>query len=288
MSTRTLSPLRYPGGKSCLTNYMKVLIKQNYLEGCKYIEPFAGGAGLALNLLNDGYVSEVHINDLDRSIYSFWWSILNRTDSFIRRIETVEINMKEYWHQKEVQKNKRNATLLELGFSTFFLNRVNRSGIITAGVIGGNAQNGKYKMNVRFNKTKLIDKIRKIKSFRNRITLSNIDAKDLIDGINPNERISTIVYVDPPYYVKGSTLYQNFFNFADHRGLRDSIFGLRTNWIVSYDNVSAIQSLYEDYNSLEYGLNYSANNHITGSEIIFFSQGLNYPTISPTKIEIKL
>ena len=177
MGARTLSPLRYPGAKSCLTRYMKALIKQNSFVACTYIEPFAGGAGLALNLLNDQFVSEVHINDLDRSIYAFWWSVLNRTPSFIKKIETIKVNMQEYWRQKEVQRNKYDATLFDLGFSTFFLNRVNRSGIITAGVIGGNAQDGKYTMTARFNKAYLIDKIRKIYSLKSQIILTNLDAK---------------------------------------------------------------------------------------------------------------
>ncbi len=283
MGARTLSPLRYPGGKSCLTRYMKALIKQNSLVGCTYIEPFAGGAGLALNLLNDQFVSEVHINDLDRSIYAFWWSVLNRNPSFIKKIETIKVNMQEYWRQKEVQRNKYDATLFDLGFSTFFLNRVNRSGIITAGVIGGNAQDGKYTMTARFNKAYLIDKIRKIYSLKSQIILTNLDAKEIIDTIRPPLR--KIVYIDPPYYVKGSTLYQNFFDEEDHRKLKESIDGLATNWLVSYDNVPAIQELYSEYNSLGYNLNYSANKHMAGSEIMFFSDGLEYPKVSPTEIQ---
>lgn len=283
MGVRTLSPLRYPGGKSCLTRYMKALIKQNSLEGCTYIEPFAGGAGLALNLLNDQFVSNVHINDLDRSIYAFWWSVLNRTPSFIKKTETIEVNMQEYWRQKEVQRNKNDATLFDLGFSTFFLNRVNRSGIITAGVIGGNTQVGKYTMTARFNKPYLIDKIIKIHSLKKQIVLTNADAKEIIDTIQPSMR--KIVYIDPPYYVKGSTLYQNFFDEEDHRKLKESIDGLEANWLVSYDNVPAIQDLYSEYNRLEYNLNYSANKHMIGSEVIFFSDDLKYPTVSPTEIQ---
>ena len=137
------SPLRYPGGKKKLVNYFKEIVVKNDLCGGVYVEPFAGGASIALSLLIDGYVSKIIINDFDRSIYAFWHSILNRTEEFCKLIEETPITIEVWKKQKEIQKEKNRYDLLSLGFSTFFLNRTNRSGILKAGVIGGLNQNGK-------------------------------------------------------------------------------------------------------------------------------------------------
>ena len=140
------SPLRYPGGKSRITNFVAKLIKDNNITGGCYVEPFAGGAGVALNLLLDGIVDRIFINDKDRSIYAFWDSAINHTERFICRLESVNVTIEEWKKQREIQLNKENANLFDLGFSTFFLNRTNRSGIIMAGVIGGISQTGKWKI----------------------------------------------------------------------------------------------------------------------------------------------
>ena len=171
----TLSPLRYPGGKYKLREYTQNLITTNNLTGCTYIEPFAGGAGLALSLLDDQLVSRLVLNDIDRSIYAFWHSVLYFTDDLCQRITDTAINMDIWYEQKAVQENKEHADLLDLGFSTFFLNRVNRSGILTGGVIGGYNQTGNYLMDCRFNKGDLINKIQK-KSMR-KLSFCNLSVK---------------------------------------------------------------------------------------------------------------
>ena len=65
---------------------MKSIIDQNNLKGGTYIEPFSGGAAIALALAIDGYMERIVINDYDRSIYAFWHSILYHTDTFIDKI----------------------------------------------------------------------------------------------------------------------------------------------------------------------------------------------------------
>ena len=172
------SPLRYPGGKNKTYKYVKFLVETNSIT--TYIEPFCGGAAVALKLLFNGNVNKIMINDFDRSIYAMWYSILNYTDDFIEKIRTATFTMSEWDKQQEVQKNKHEVSLIELGYSTFYLNRTNRSGIIQAGPIGGKNQLGNYKMDCRFNKEKLIKKVELIASYRSRIKLYNMDALDFI------------------------------------------------------------------------------------------------------------
>ena len=172
---KSLSPLRYPGGKNKLSSYVQQLIKYNNLEKCTYIEPYTGGGAVALRLLFDGVVDNIIINDFDRSIYAFWYSVLNYTDELCSLIEKTPVTMENWFKQRDIQKEKDNVDLLTLGFSTLFLNRTNRSGIIKAGVIGGLNQTGNYKIDCRFNKDNIIEKIKSIANFKEKITLYNLD-----------------------------------------------------------------------------------------------------------------
>lgn len=271
---RILSPLRYPGGKSKIAAFVKQIIKDNNLLDGVYVEPFAGGAAVALSLLMDEYVSRIVINDKDRSIYAFWYSVLNETERLCQYIEETPVTMDTWRMQREIQSadNKNTVDLLSLGFSTFFMNRTNRSGIIKAGVIGGFNQTGNYKIDARYKKEELIGRIRRIAAYADRIELHNEDAADLISRISKITPQNTIMYLDPPYYKKGRGLYMNYYNDSDHKTIRDVITNVNTiRWIVSYDNSTFIKSLYEDFRSQEFYLNYSANNNGKGTEVIFFS-----------------
>lgn len=282
------TPLRYPGGKGKLTGFIRLVFEQNKLTDGHYVEPYAGGAGIALSLLFLEYASHIHLNDINKSVYAFWRSVLKQTDELCRLIYDSKVTMTEWYRQKAVQDNPSHYSLLELGFSTFFLNRSNRSGIIRAGVIGGKNQDGKWKLDARFNKPDLISRIKKISLYSDRISLYNLDADKLIHGIIPRLPDKTLVYLDPPYYVKGEGLYENHYAHADHVRVSQLVKTQikRKNWIVSYDNTPEIQGLYKKYRKIVYGLNYSAQNRHTGSEVMFFSPHLIIPEVSnPAKLK---
>ena len=190
------SPLRYPGGKSKLAKFITLLCEKNQITdaGGHYVEPYAGGASVALHLLFNGQVSEITINDSDRSIYAFWWAVLHRTDKLISRIQDTKTDEKTWRKSREIQHNKDNAPLFELGFSTFFLNRTNISGIIDGGMIGGFAQKGKYRIDCRFNKQELIKRIRVIAAHKKNIHLYNLDALDLIKEIENGESDNNAIF----------------------------------------------------------------------------------------------
>lgn len=271
-----VSPLRYPGGKLKVVDYVKHLYEANDLCGGTYIEPYAGGASVALSLLQDGYANKICINDIDRSVYAFWYSVLKNTDEFCRLITDTSVTMETWNTERELQTKKQEIDLLELGFSTFFLNRTNRSGILKGGVIGGKNQNGNFKMDARFNKAELIRRIERIAVDADRIELTSLDAVDLIKSIEqPAEK--TFCYLDPPYYVKGRDLYLNYYNDDDHRAIATAIKDYTGKWIISYDAVDFIKDLYQNYRQQEYYLSYSAGNPSTGKEIMVYSNGLMIP-----------
>lgn len=273
---RTLSPLRYPGGKSNLYKYTCKLIKQNNLEGCTYVEPYAGGCGLALQLLHTGVVKNITLNDIDRSIYAFWKAVLDNKDELINKLNNTSITMDEWYKQKEIQNNKATADLFELGFSTIFLNRTNFSGIIKAGPIGGYNQKGKYKLDCRFNVKNIIKRIELIHSYREQIQFYNKDAVEFFNTLNNLDLDEVFIFLDPPYFEKGPGLYTNFYTEEDHIILANHVANLNHYWVVTYDNVDRIKEIYSEYkfNYNEYSLNYSAHKKYKGTEIMFYSNNL--------------
>ena len=271
------SPLRYPGGKKKLTKFIMDAIVENEIQGGTYVEPFAGGASVALQLLFSEYVNRIIINDADYSIYAFWHSVLFDTEKFCRMIADIPVNMDEWNKQKGIQKNKSSSDLLELGFSTFFLNRTNRSGIIRGGVIGGKAQSGEWKMDVRYNKVDLIKRIEKIALYVGRINLYNKDAIDFINDIRGDLDERTLIYFDPPYYGKGSALYANFYKHEDHELLSKFICGLEYKWILTYDYTPNIIAMYKNTEKRLLTLSYTVANKTKGSEMLAFCDGFRIP-----------
>lgn len=272
------SPLRYPGGKGKLSTFMKSVILENDLLDGTYVEPYAGGAGTALALLFEEFVRSIVINDLDRSIYAFWYSVLYSTDELCALINDTEVTVEAWQKQRELQTNKMTADLLDLGFSTFFLNRTNRSGIINAGIIGGKEQKGDWKMDVRFNKSDLIRRIKKVAYYKSRITLCNLDAVCLINDVIPTLSQRTLIYFDPPYYIKGKELYENFYSHEDHIDLYNSVTNnVNQKWVLTYDNAQEIFEMYNKYRPHKYELNYSAGKKTKGTEMMYFSENFIIP-----------
>lgn len=272
------SPLRYPGGKYKLYPYVSRLVQENNCTS--YIEPFCGGAAIALGLQFNGIVKKVILNDYDYTIYCFWDSILHRTDEFVQMIQNTDVTLEEWHKQKLIRENIEDYDSLQIGFSTFFLNRTNRSGIIDkSGPIGGLQQLGDYPIDCRFNKKRLIEQIEKIAEHRDHIEIHNMEALDFIEEVILKKRKS-FIFFDPPYYGKGSGLYTNFYTHGDHVNLANTILEKLKNrrWIVTYDNVNQIKAMYAKTSGIEFRLQYTLQSKRLGSEVMFFSKNTRRPT----------
>lgn len=255
-----------------MSNFIKGVLADNGLLDGDYAEVYAGGAAIAWPLLFEEYVHHVHINDLNASVFAFWRSVLEHTEGLCRLIRDTRVTMREWRRQKAVQANPHNHSVLELAFSTFYLNRTNRSGILKGGVIGGKAQNGGWKLDARYNKPDLIARIERIARYRERISVYNDDAARFIGNTLPKLPRRTLVYLDPPYYGRGAGLYENHYEHNDHVDIARLISSSdREFWIVSYDAAPEISQLYKNYRSVRYDLSYSAQKRYSGSEMIFFS-----------------
>lgn len=275
---RRVTPLRYPGGKSELGAFFGQLISRNRLSDAAYVEPFAGGAGVAIALLLGEWVDTIFINDIDRSVYSFWKCVSDRNDELCSLIENCRLSVREWRKQKAVH-DGGTTDELALGFATFYLNRTNRSGILNGGLIGGKNQAGEWKMDARFNRKDLVARIRRIGRYRSRIHVSNDDAVAFLNTLRPSLPARSLVYLDPPYFDKGQHLYTNFYEPGDHATIAEVVRDLERPWVVSYDDHPKIRKLYSGYRSRRYSLTYSARESRGGSEVIFFSERLSIPPL---------
>ena len=262
------SPLRYPGGKAKLARFMEFIIKERGYIGGTYIEPFAGGAGIAVELLLRDVVSRIVINDYDKGIWSFWKAILTETERFISEIRTVPLTINEWEKQRSICLNYNKKYSFELGFATFYMNRTNRSGIIKGGVIGGLEQTGKWKIDARFNRESLISRIESIAFRKKDIHLYNQDITTFIEHYVPFYSEKAMIYFDPPYFKKGKQLYMNFFEVEDHKRIERVIRnGVECDWIVTYDDAPEIL----------YDLNYSVSKKCKTSELMIFKSNIPIP-----------
>ncbi|HEX7951278.1 MAG TPA: DNA adenine methylase [Candidatus Limnocylindrales bacterium] len=274
------SPLRYPGGKRKLANFMALLYRTNGLLDGEYAEVYAGGGAVALTLLYGEYASRVHINDLDRGVHAFWLAARDRTDELAQLVRGARLDLEEWQRQRAVQ-FAEHPDPMDLAFSTFYLNRTNRSGIITGGVIGGRNQTGDWKIDARFNRKDLTRRIERVGRWASRIEVYRIDGAEFLRTVAPALPSRTLLYLDPPYYVKGQEmLYANYYGPDDHAEVAGLVQALSVPWVVSYDDHADVRALYADCAAVAYDIAYSASGRYRGREVAFFSDGLFVPDIA--------
>jgi DNA adenine methylase len=264
---RSLSPLRYPGGKASLAAFIEETIHEVHNDCYHYVEPYAGGAGVALYLLEKKVVKKIWINDLDENIYCFWWAVLNAVEEVTEFIATTKIDV-ETWDFHKKRLTQENLSIIDRANSTFFLNRTSRSGVISgAGIIGGRNQSGNYLIDCRFNREALSKRIFSISKKRKQIKLTNIDGGEVVRLSNKLKR-NTFIYLDPPYFAMGGRLYKNSFSPQDHETLSCSIKDSNHPWLVTYDDVPEIRELYAEHKITEKELLYSLQTKRSAFELV--------------------
>lgn len=274
-----LTPLRYPGGKARLGAWLSSLLRFNGISGGTYVEAYAGGAGAAIYLLLNEYVADIVINDIDPAIHAFWHSALHQSEGMIQLIGETPLTLEEWRRQREIYITGDSTDALQLGFAAFYLNRTNRSGIIKAGIIGGKGQDGKYKMDARFNRTDLQQRVRQISKYRSRVQVYSEDAVAFITRCNTQLSRRSLIYLDPPYYQKGSQLYANFYKHQDHVDIAETVRGYDKPLIVTYDSCEQISDIYAGFDKTEFNLIYSTHEaRPVASELLIY-KNVNLPDV---------
>jgi len=269
-----VSPLRYPGGKAALYSRLRKMIRDSGLAGCTYVEPYAGGAGAGLGLLVTGQVSHVVVNDLDPAIHAFWKTVVEDPDFLVAQIRAVDLDVAEWRRQREVYAARDSADSTALGFATFYLNRTNRSGVLNGGPIGGLDQTGNYKIDARFNRDALAERIRILGLYSECITATSRDGIDVIAEYAAQP--DTFIYADPPYFEKAGSLYMNAFKTKDHENLARVLNGVADSaWLLTYDNVPRVGELYESRRRRTFELSYSAHRVMKATEIAVLSDSVS-------------
>lgn len=265
MSIEYLSPLRYPGAKRWLTDYLIQVLQLNNLKPELFVEPFAGGASVSLRLLADGHVKRIGLIDRDPLVAAFWYTVFFDTDWLVQQVETVDVTLDQWCHFKRLTTDERRQRAM----ACLFLNRTSFSGILApcAGPIGGKKQSSAYTLGCRFPREALIERIRRLHGYRKQVAFVwNVTWNDgllRIAGMQNRGSLPRDVfyYLDPPFFEKADRLYTYFFTDIDHQRLRDALIYMRQPWLLSYDSATRVYALYEDHlsNAVRFETLYSAS-----------------------------
>jgi DNA adenine methylase len=267
------SPLRYPGGKALLAKELEEIISKIGLSKPTYVEPYAGGAGAALSLLFTDKVKEIIINDKDPRIFAFWKSITEHPKKFAQRIKVTPVTIEEWKKQKKIYSDLE-ADIFDKGFATFFLNRTNRSGLLNGNPIGGINQTGSYKIDARYNKDALIERVLKIGRYKKRIEVRNNEGIELTKKYIG--RSNTFIYLDPPYFVQGAMLYFSDYTALHHKELADLLNdNAKKHWLLTYDERNKIKDLYPKRHRERRPYHYRVRDSRKARELMIFSDSIS-------------
>ena len=274
MIRKITSPLRYPGAKSKLIEYISTLVFKEFPDSkCTIIEPYAGSSIISLSLVYNKITSEAIIVERDPLIYAFWDAVFTIPDELITGIDTLDVSI-ETWHNFQRYRKANTPDefqLIEMALAGFFFNRTNFSGILKANPLGGLNQNSKYKIDCRFNKTKLIKQIELIATLQGKVEVYFDDALNFMRTRQfMFNAMPCFLYIDPPYFAKGKSLYRYWYEMNDHRQLANFLLCLNDNikWLVSYDNHPEIEALYKKNIKHQVHFDYSAYTHKAGQELL--------------------
>jgi DNA adenine methylase len=281
MKNIILSPLRYPGSKGKLVNHIKKVLAFNEFDPEVVVEPFVGGGSVFLNFLNRESVEEIIIGDKDPLVYSFWKVLFSDPNYLQNFVKTVEISVKNFNYYRTVAQKHEMHSERKLAEACLFLNRTSFSGIlsVSAGPIGGRDQESIYKIDCRFNRRNLEEKIKQISSLGDKVTVRSSGWKETIAYAEkrfPKKKI--LFYFDPPFYAKAEKLYRYYFKGEEHVLLSNKIKALKGKWILSYDRANEIRTLYRKFIRGNPAFAYSINSPARRIKREFFITNLRRPT----------
>jgi len=284
---RYVSPLRYPGGKARMAPWLAeaFAVQTSNMDVEVWIEPFAGGAGAGLTLLDAEAVSEVWLTEKHPAIAAMWRAVLDDGEALARRVETTSADMTLWgWALEQVTAAQAGQTLddRELGFAALVVNRCSRSGIIAprVGPIGGKSQEGRWTVGSRWNPEGLAARIRHVASMSGSIRFTEGDAVARIEELDGSVGIEdeVMLFVDPPYCREGNRLYANGMTEDDHQRLADALNGCASRWLLTYDDEPLVaEVLYPERRVLAYYIPNTANRARVATEYAVLSDDLDLP-----------
>lgn len=275
MSTRRyVSPLRYPGGKATMASWLGEMFSRQlgYMDVEVWLEPFAGGAGAALTLLDRDAVPEAWIVDANPAIAAFWQTVTGDGDALAARIERTTPTLGLYARSQGLLAEPDGADRFELGYAAFIVNRCSRSGIIAP------RSGAMSDIGARFNAAELADRIRHVASFGSRLRVIHGDGIGFIEDLNGAAGIEdeVLAFCDPPYLREGNRLYRVGMDGDMHQRLADALHATPARWLLTYDNEPAVTDLlYPDHRVIAYDIRNNANRARIAREYAVLSHNLD-------------
>lgn len=251
-----LSPLRYPGGKRRLAPYVAAALVENRLRPWLFVEPYAGGASVALELLHFDLVDRIVLADQDPMITAFWQTVVHDVDWLCRQVEQIDVDLATWERMKRARFRSRRS----LALACLYLNRTSFNGSLhhRAGPIGGKAQTSRYSIGCRFPRARLVRRLRGCAAMSGRIDV--MPAQDAMQTLrSTRDRAhragrSVFFYLDPPFWAKSEKLYRRFFCAPDHERLADALHWVADPFLLSYDVAPEIIELYRSHRAASIAL----------------------------------
>ena len=242
------SPLRYPGGKAFLCEYVEQFLAANKLAPELFVEPFAGGASTSLHLLGKRLVKKIALGDKDPLVAGFWETVFEDGPWLYGKVRHAEVTIEEWerLHEKAPKRAREHA------WKCLYLNRTSFSGILSsrAGPLGGKAQESEYGVDCRFYRDTVVQRLKALWKERDRVArVGEADWHKTLDwGVRQsNGRRSALIYLDPPFFHKAERLYNFVFDAADHEAVVQRLAKLKTPWLLSYDDCAEAAALFKKY-----------------------------------------
>ncbi|MGA8355612.1 MAG: DNA adenine methylase [Solirubrobacteraceae bacterium] len=113
ISRRTvLIPLRRPGGKRQLAPYVSAALAENDLRPDLFVEPYAGGASVALELLHFDLVDRVVLGDRGPLTTALWQTVVDDVDWLCEQVDRIELNLATWERMKRGHFRSRRSLAL--------------------------------------------------------------------------------------------------------------------------------------------------------------------------------
>ena len=241
-----LSPLRYPGGKRKLAPMLAHLLLLAGRKPKLFIEPFAGGAAVSIALLEQGLIEAIALADRDPLIAGFWSVVFSpQASKLADRIYDTAISVKEWDRQRKSDPTDP----VEIAFKCLYLNRTSFSGSLMdrTGPIGGARQKGAYKIDCRFNRSVLAERVLELSRLSSHVAFVRCQGyrATFAQMRRRADGSSALWYLDPPFFNKAKRLYRYSFEPQEHEDLADQLDTLPGEWVLSYDDVPQARQMYQ-------------------------------------------
>ncbi len=283
-SRRYLSPLRYPGGKARMAGWLSAMVdlQVGWLDADVLVEPFAGGLGAGLALLDQRMVSEVWFCEANDALRALWQAILDDLEEVAGRVAKLgTVTLRDYDAAVDLIGHPGEATQIDVAVAALLVNRCSRSGMVSprVGPIGGRHQQGRWKINDRFDPAGIAARLRLLAPLTGRMRLLGEDGIECIEQLDGEAGVEdeVMLFVDPPYLGQGQRLYRHGGDENMHHRLAEALRSTPARWALTYDDHPAAFELYEGFRKGRYSWRQTANRARSDAELLIVSDSLVVP-----------